>query len=65
MKTRQDKRTVKLDFFLNYPFWTYIKKSSHSPFDAWSFLLAHIHVIPSEGLKDFVKWSDFMVHGAN
>ena len=26
MKTREDKRTVKLEFFQNCPFWTYNKK---------------------------------------
>ena len=32
----------------------YYKKSAHSLFGAWSFLLVHIRVTPSERPKDFV-----------
>ena len=34
----------------------YLKKSPHSLFGAWSFLLVHIRFTPSEGAKGFVNW---------
>ena len=38
MKTREDKRMVKLElfFFQNCPFWAYTKKTPKSLFGAWS-----------------------------
>ena len=33
-----------------------LKKSTHSHFGAWSFILVHIHVTPSEGPKGFVDF---------
>ena len=56
MKTREDKRVVKLDFnFQDFPYWTYIfKKISTLLFGAWSFLLVHIQLTPSEEPKDFI-----------
>ena len=57
MKTREDKRMVKLVFFpAKCPFKTYIKKSAHSFFDAWSFLLVLIWFTPSEGPKGFIYY---------
>ena len=32
MKTREDKRLDKLNFFQNCPFWTYIEKNQHIHF---------------------------------
>ena len=58
MKTREDKRMVKLDFFFfqNFLYWTYNNKISLFTFDAWSFLLVHIWFAPSEGPKGFVNY---------
>ena len=51
-KTREVKRMVKLEFFSKLPFLDiYYKKSTHSLFDAWSFLLVHMRFTPSEGPK--------------
>ena len=55
MKTREDKRMVKLDFisiFLKTSFFEHML--AHSLFGAWSFLLIHIRFKPSEGPKGFV-----------
>ena len=74
MKAKEDKRMVKLDFSQNCPFWTYIKKkSAHSLFGGWPFLLIHIRFTPSENWtmkSDHERWlsfpwSDFMVHCVN
>ena len=47
---------TKLDFFgLKLPFLDIFKKVEHSLFDAWSFLLIHIWLTPSEGSKDFIN----------
>jgi hypothetical protein len=55
MKTREDKKMVKLDFFFqNYLYGHISKKSTHSLFGAWSFLLVHIWFTPSEGCKIFI-----------
>jgi hypothetical protein len=56
MKTSEDKRMVKLHFFLNFLFGHILKESTHSFFGAWSFPLAHIWFTPSEGPKGFVNW---------
>ena len=40
----------------NYPFWTYITKTTQSLFGARSFLLIHIQFRPSEGPKCIVNW---------
>jgi hypothetical protein len=49
MKTRESKGMVRLEYFQNCLFWAYIeKKSAHSLFGAWSFLLVHIQFTPSE-----------------
>jgi hypothetical protein len=50
MRTREDKRIVKLDFLSKILFLAYI-----SLFDAWSFLLVHIRFTPSEGPKGLVN----------
>jgi hypothetical protein len=53
----EDKIMVKHDFFFKMAnFWTYIrrKKSTHSLFGPWSFLLIHIRFTPSEGPNGFV-----------
>ena len=52
----EDKIMVKLDFdfFQTFLYWG-IKKSTHSLFGAWSFLLVHIWFTHSEGPKDFVN----------
>ena len=56
MKTKEDKRIVKLDFFSKLPFLgIYQKRSPHSFFGAWSFLLVHIWFTPSERPKGFVN----------
>ena len=56
MKTRENK-SGQAKNFQNYPFWTYIeKKSTHSLFGAWSFLLVHIQFTPREKPKGFVIW---------
>jgi hypothetical protein len=59
MKTKENKIMVKLFFFSKLPFFcTYVKKTHTRPlFDAWSFLVVHIWLTPSEGPKDFVNWS--------
>ena len=70
MKTRQNKRMVKLDYLFIYLFKTtyfehILKKSTHSLLGAWSFLLVHIWFKPSEGPKGFVNFflnnSDYQV----
>ena len=56
MKTREDKRLVKLVLFSNMPFLgIHSKKSTLSLVDAWSFLFVYIRFTPSEGPKDFVN----------
>ena len=56
MKTREDNKRVKLDFFFKTPFFGHIfKKSSHPLFGAWSFLLVQIRFTPNKGSKDFCK----------
>ena len=50
MKTKVDKKMVKLDF------WAYTKKISTFTFGAWSFLLVHIWFTPNEGPKAFVDY---------
>ena len=58
MKTKKRQKYDQIWFFFQKcPFWTYIKKSTHSLFGAWSFLLVHIQFTPSEGLEAFVNWS--------
>ena len=47
MRTREDKRMVKLG--RKFSFGYILKKSAHSFFGAWSFLLVHIWLTPSEG----------------
>ena len=44
-------------FFSNLPFFGIhsLKKSAHSFFGAWPFLLAHIRFTPSEGAKSLCK----------
>ena len=78
MKTKEDKRVVKLYSFQNQHFRHIFKNST------WSFLLVHIRFALSEGPKGFVNcffeksdhkcwtmkkchlpWLDFMVHGVN
>ena len=70
MKTRQNKRMVKLDYLFIYLFKTtyfehILKKSARSLLGAWSFLLVHIWFKPSEGPKGFVNFflnnSDYQV----
>ena len=56
MKTREDKRMVKLEFFKTTIFGHILKKWAHSLFGAWSFLLVHIQYTPSENSKGFVNW---------
>ena len=57
MKTREDKTMVKLDIFFKFVFfWHIIRKSAHSLFDAWSFLLIYIWIAPNEVAKHFVNW---------
>ena len=59
MKTKKDKRMIKLEFFIYFSFsnffLAYIKKIITFTFGAWSFLLVHIRFTPSEGPKDFVN----------
>ena len=58
MKTRENKRMVKLEFFFfsKLAFFGHIlKKSTLSLFGAWSFLLDHVQFTPSEGAKGFVN----------
>jgi hypothetical protein len=56
MRTRDDKRMVKIDFFSKLPFLEHIlKKITHSHFGAWSFLLIHIWFTHGEGPKGFVN----------
>jgi len=59
MKTRENKIMVTIVYFtlLKTIIFEHIyeKKSTHSLFGAWSFLLIHIHFTPSEGPKDFVN----------
>ena len=58
MKTRENKRIVKLYlfFFQNCPFWTCIEKISTFTFGAWPFLFIHIRFTPSKRPKGFVNW---------
>jgi ABC-type sugar transport system permease subunit len=62
MKTRENKRMIKLYFFLlpKLPFlgvciYIYIYILAYLLFGAWSFLLVHIRSTPSEGPNDFVN----------
>jgi hypothetical protein len=43
MRTREDKRMVKLDFIV-FAFGHILKKSTYSFFGAWSFLLVHVRL---------------------
>ena len=52
IKTREDKRMVKLTSFFQ---GVYLKISIHILFGAWSSLLVHIQFASSEGPKGFVK----------
>ena len=57
MQTREDKRMVKLfssSFSQTAFFENMLKNLAHSFFGAWSFLLVHIRLTPSEGPKRFV-----------
>ena len=57
MKTRKDKRMIKLEFFFfkTALFKHIFKKPTHPHFGAWSFLLVHIWFTPSsKGPKAFV-----------
>jgi hypothetical protein len=61
IKTREYKRIQEngqtwLIVFKTSLFSTYQKKSTHSLFGAWSFLLIHICFTPSEGPKNFINW---------
>ena len=58
MKTKEDKRMVKLCFFLVQKclFVTHTQKSTHSLFGAWAFLLVHIWFAPSNGPKGYINW---------
>ena len=74
MKTKERSNLI---FFRNCLFWAYIEKINTFTSGAWSVLLIHIWVTPSEVSKGFVNrffkklnpgkghlpWSDFMVHG--
>ena len=54
VRPREDKRMVKLNFFLKYHFFYFVlKKSMHSLFSAWSFLLVHVRFTTNEGPKTF------------
>ena len=56
MKTRENKRMVKLEFFSQTALFGHIlRKTAHSLFGAWSFLLVHIQFTPSKGPKGFVN----------
>ena len=56
MKTREDKRMVKI-VFLATLFGHILKNiSARTPFGAWSFLLIDIQFTYSEGPKGFVNW---------
>jgi hypothetical protein len=56
MKTREDKRMVKLFFFQMCTFWKYIlKKSARSLLGAQSLLLVHIRLTRSERPKGFIN----------
>ena len=50
------KGMVKLDLFKTALSRRILKKSTHSYFGAWSFILVHIHVTPSEGPKGFLNF---------
>jgi hypothetical protein len=55
MKTREDKRMIRLDFlffFQKCPFEHIFRKINTFTFGTWSFLLIHIRFTPSEGPKD-------------
>ena len=58
MKSREDKRMIKLYFFFpsKWPLLGICKKISTFTLNAWSFLLVHIRFTPSEGPKDFANW---------
>ena len=43
-------------FFKTAPIGHILKKSTNFLFGAWSFLLVHIWLTPSEGPKGFVNW---------
>jgi hypothetical protein len=62
MKTKEDKRMVKLEFLFfskTALFGPILKQSSHSLFGAWSFLLVHIQITPSEAPRGFVIFFNF------
>ena len=55
MKTREDKRMIKLEYFFKISIFEHIlKKLAHLFFGAWSFFLVHIQFTPNEGPKGFV-----------
>jgi hypothetical protein len=51
VKPREDKRMVKLEFFLDYHFWHILKKSAHSLFECMVIPLDLHSITPSEGSK--------------
>ena len=54
-KGRQENGQFILFYFFKIDLFEHIlKKSAQSLFDAWSFLLVHIGLTPSEGPKNFV-----------
>ena len=57
MKTRENKRMVKLELFSQTALFGHIlRKTAHSLFGAWSFLLVHIQFTPSKEPKGFVNY---------
>ena len=71
MKTSEDKRMVKLEFFFKTASFGHIlKKSAQLFFDAWSLLWVHVRFTLSEGPKNFViffkeviPWDKTTFHG--
>ena len=62
VKTREDKKNRQTRFlffiFSKMPFLGHVfKKSTHSIFGAWSFLLTQIRFTPSKGPKDHGSWT--------
>jgi len=57
MKTMEDNIMVKFELFFKIALFGHMlkKKSAHSLFGAWSFLLVHIWFTPSEGSTYFVN----------
>ena len=56
MKTREEKGMVKFETSFKTALLGHIsKKSTHSLFGAWSFLLVHICFTPNEGPKGIVN----------